>query len=102
MSVNHISPVQEAIIKAACAYFEITEDILLSGTTHNICYMRWCCFYLIKKNTFLSVKFIGNRFKKQRPAGSNGIDTIESRKPIYMQTVCDLRTIAEKAGILDF
>lgn len=96
-----ISKVQEAIVTAACAHFEVTEDILINDTTFNVAYMRWCVFYLVKKNTFLTERFIGYRLKRKICAVRNGIETIEARK-IYRKTVEDLKKIAESAGFLDY
>jgi|GEM_PF-5371210 len=96
-----VSKVQEAIVEAACQHFGVTEDILISGTTFNVAYMRWCVFFLVKRNTMLSERFIGYRLKRKICAVRNGIETIEARK-IYRQTVEDLKEIARIAGISDY
>lgn len=94
-----INQVQENIIRAACNHFNVTEDILITGTIYLIVYMRWCVVYLIRKNTELNDRFIGSRLKLGRNAVNNGIENIEVRKKIYRQTMDDLRKIAEIAGI---
>jgi hypothetical protein len=94
-----INQVQEDIIRAACQHFNITEEILISGTIYLIVYMRWCILYLVNKNTELNDRFMGSRLKLGRNAVNNGIENIEVRKKIYRQTMDDLRKIAEIAGI---
>lgn len=101
METVFINQIQENIIKAACQHFEITEELLISGTSFNIAYMRWCVFYLVKQHTLLNEKFIANRLKKLRNAFRNGVETIEIRKKIYGQTVDDLRKIEKLAGLSD-
>lgn len=100
MSVETVTnPTQERIIRSVCEYFEITEEQLINNSTYDFVEARWLYFYLTKKNTNLSVKAIGQRVRKDRPAVRNGLDNIEVRKRIYVQTVSDLKKIAEKAGI---
>lgn len=94
-----INKLQEDIIKAACKHFDVSEELLINGTEHNYVYMRWCVFYLVKKHTTLSEKFIANRLKRMRQAFRNGVETIEIRKKIYVQTVYDLKEITKNAGI---
>jgi chromosomal replication initiation ATPase DnaA len=95
-------PVQERIIQCICNQYSITEDQLKNGTTFYFVYLRWIVFYLSKNHTILSDKQIGNRLKKQRNAVRNGIETIEVRLKIkYGQTVNEVKTIRELAGISD-
>ena len=92
-------PVQERVIKAACEHFEISEENLLKDTQYNVAYMRHLCYYLIKKNTNFSQRFIGFRFKQSRGPVRYGIELIDATKNIYSPTLADLTKIAEKAGI---
>lgn len=99
MEAAYINQTQESIVKAACIHFEITEENLISGTSFDIAYMRWCVFYLVRQHTQLNEKFIANRLNKLRNAFRNGVETIEVRKKIYGQTVDDLRKIEKLAGL---
>ena len=95
----YVIPLQEAIIKAACEHFEINENTLLNEKQFNVAYMRHLCFYLIKKNTSLSNRFIGFRFKQSKGPVQYGIEIIESIRNVNASTLTDLRKIAEKSGI---
>lgn len=98
----YTNPVQEKIIKAACNHFEISEPELLSITAYNVAYMRHICFYLIKCNTMLSKSAIGFRFNKTKSPVEHGIDIISCTKSKYVQTLGDIKKIAEKAGISEY
>lgn len=98
----HKDPVQEKIITAVCAYFQITEDDLKQGSSFTVVRMRWLSWYLTKKNTFLSAAEIGKRMGYSRNAVDNGVENIICQKKIYVQTVCNLKEIAQKAGISEF
>ncbi len=95
-------PLQETIIKAGCDHFEINEKDLLSSTEIHVAEMRFILFYLIKKNTKLSERFIGARFNKSKSPVRYGIDIIDCTKEKYVQTMYHLKKIAEKAGNLEF
>lgn len=100
--LNHI---QERIIIAACAHFDVSELQLLTETDYHYVYIRQLCFYLVSENTVLNPRFIGCRFNRSRNAVKYGIEIIDSRvciaktKNIYGQTLGDLNKIAELAAI---
>jgi chromosomal replication initiation ATPase DnaA len=98
----HKNAIQEKIITAVCEHFNVTEEQLLQSKSFDVAYMRWICFYLTKKNTFLSAREIGERFKLTVKPVQTGIENVICRKKIYAQTMRSLKEIAEKAGILDF
>lgn len=90
---------QEKIIAAALQHFGVTEEVLLNATSTQGAYMRFCCFFLVKKETLLNHTAIGKRFNRGRNTVVYGINTIAGTKDIYRQTLGDLKIISELAGL---
>lgn len=87
----------QAIKKAACQYFEITEDRLMKDSTPTVANIRFLCFWLIGKNTHLKDYMIGQAFDMSRSGVLYGVELIEAHKDIYRQTLDNLRCIARIA-----
>lgn len=97
--IEFLNAMQEKIVAATVQHFGINEATLTKGTSYRVAYMRWCCFYLVKENTQLTIEVIGKRLCKTRTPVYNGIETISVHRKIYGQTKDDIRKIAEIAGI---
>lgn len=95
-------PLMERIIRAACAYWEITEEQLLEKSTETfIAYRRKICFYLIKTHVMLSYARIAVRFGLKDPWNiSCAVDEIDSTKNIYPQTTRDIEAVLQIANNL--
>lgn len=95
-------PMIERIIRAACAYWDITEEELLKRTTeHYVAYRRKVCFFLIKKHNPMSYGRIAARFTLKDPGYiSRSVEEIEATKNIYTQTSHDLNAILQIANNL--
>jgi hypothetical protein len=57
---------QEVIIEAVCQHFGLSKLDLETRKDHNTAYIRDICFYLIKKETYLSDEQIGQELKRGR------------------------------------
>src|SRR5436190_19316077 len=93
-------PIIERIIRAACAYFDCTEEQLLQRSSEAlIAYRRKLCFYLVKNEAVsISNARIAKRFNLKDPWHiSCCIEEIETQKTIYPQTSRDLKAILEIA-----
>lgn len=92
------TPNVERIIRAACAYFDCTEEeLLLRSSETYIAYRRKLCFFLIKRQTVsVSYSRIAKRFKLADPWHiSKCIAEVETQQEIYPQTARDLKAILE-------
>lgn len=98
-----ISPVDreimEAIIKATCVYYEITEEQLIAiSKKSEATAVRRQCFYLIRQNTNISNENISQRLQLSRSPVSRGHGIIEIHKKIYAHTSHALKGIAALAN----
>jgi chromosomal replication initiation ATPase DnaA len=96
-------PMTERIIRAACAYFDISEEQLTERSNETtIVYRRNLVMYLIKDNVVnISQARIGHRLGLiGHSTVSRAIDTIAAQKNIYAQTKHDLNSILEIANNL--
>lgn len=95
-------PMVEAIIAAACQYFNCSEDDLMKKSSEaDIVYRRKICFYLIKQNVIMTYSRIANRFGlKDGWNVSRVIDEIDSTKGIYPQITRDIESVRKLANIL--
>lgn len=82
-----------AVIEGVCEYFDVSEDLLMSGENSSIVNMRYLCFYLITKNTSLKDYVIAEVFGKTRTTVCYGIRQIDWQKNIYAQTLNNLRGV---------
>jgi chromosomal replication initiation ATPase DnaA len=95
-------PMSEKIITAACMYFKITEDVLISKELNkDTVYKRQLCYYLLKEDGDISFCAIGRRFQHfGHNAAYKGHDKIAAHKNIYTQVRHDLANIRLIAGTL--
>jgi hypothetical protein len=87
----------QAVKKAACQYFDITEERLLEDSMPTVVNIRFLCFWLIGQNTPLKDYMIGELFGKARSSVLYGVGLIDAHKDIYRQTLDNLRGIARIA-----
>jgi|SRR5579871_1933134 len=88
----------EAVKKAACEYYEISETDLIESGAYEIANLRYLCFWLIMENTKLKDYVIADIFNKKRSTVIYGVGLIEIHKEIYRQTLDKLKAIAELAN----
>jgi chromosomal replication initiation ATPase DnaA len=95
-------PMIERIIRAACAYFDITEDELKQKSQcDDVVYRRKLCYYLIRQEVIISNARIAQRFGyKDADWVSKSIEEIEARKGIFPQISRDLTAILQIANNL--
>lgn len=94
-------PLLERIIKAACLYWDITEDELINGKANDQKYCKHVCWYLIKENVNISDHRIGQRFNNEKHSTVlRAIDKIRTQKKIYAQTLHDIRKVMDIANTL--
>ena len=92
----------EAIIKATCEYYGITEATLLADEKEMAATaIRRQCYFLISQNTDIKADKIAKRFKRSRMAVVRGASIIESHKAIYAQTSRSLKAIVMLANTFD-
>jgi chromosomal replication initiation ATPase DnaA len=87
----------QAIKKATCQYFDITEERLMEDSTPTVANIRFLCFWLIGHNTHLKDYMIGQAFDKARSSVLYGVSLIDAHKDIYRQTLDNLKGIARIA-----
>lgn len=89
----------EAVINAACIFFQVERDELIAGT--KLAKSRHLCFYIISNNTHLNEKTIGAIFGKGRTAVQYGISQTQVHKKIYRQTLGSINGIVAIANTFD-
>jgi chromosomal replication initiation ATPase DnaA len=102
----HILPkdkeIMEAVIRATCQYFEITEDELINTSKKkNPVEVKRLCIYLIMKNSDLKDYAVAERFGITRTPVNDGVEIIDTHKKIYRQTSDNLREIAAIANTFE-
>lgn len=89
-----VKPIYEAIIDAACQYFSISRDELMRPSCcPDDVYRRRLCFFLIKKETGMSLRRIGSMFGMTGENVRVSVDTIDSTKDVYTWVKRDLSNI---------
>ncbi len=68
---------EDLIIKAVCTHFGIEKQALISLRDHNSSYIRYICFYLIRKHTFLSYYKISNLLQRSDCMSTVGYSKVE-------------------------
>lgn len=69
---------QEVIIEAVCQHFGISRQDLEERRDHEAAYMRDICFYLIRKETYLSYVKIGPTLKRGHCVAHAGLVKTEN------------------------
>jgi chromosomal replication initiation ATPase DnaA len=94
--------IANAIVRATCEVFEISEEALRSDNRATIANMRQMVYFLMKKYTDMKDYNIGARMgKSSRHAISFGVEKIETHKRIYRQTMDELCMIVERANTFE-
>lgn len=89
-----------AVISAACEYYGITKDQLISE--RSLAHARQKCYYIIIKSTTGLYDYdIGNYFNKGRTSVQYGIALVDSHKVFYRQVLGDLNNIIALANNFD-
>lgn len=92
----------EAIIKATCVYYSLTEEELVrADKSMDSTAARYQCFYLIAINTSIKPKRIGHRLCKSRQVVLKAKGIIELHKTIYGQTRDTLKAIVAIANTFE-
>lgn len=89
----------EAVINAACIFFQIGREELINGTT--MAKPRHLCFYIISNNTHLNEKAIGGVFRKARTTVQYGISQMQVHTKIYRQTLGNMQSIVAIANTFE-
>jgi chromosomal replication initiation ATPase DnaA len=91
--------IMEAIIKAACEHYDISEDVLMTVTKKpEATSIRHECMYLIISNTGLKDYAVADRFGITRTPLKRGVEIIETHRTIYRQTLDNLNAIVAIAN----
>ena len=89
---------KNVILEISCRVSGIDKDRLLTGKDEIARNLRQQCFYLLQKNTNLSLKNIASIFGMSRNVIKYGIETIEVHSKLYVDTLRSLRTIVKTAN----
>jgi hypothetical protein len=87
-----------AIKQAVCKIYEITERDLLTNVSYSIAYLRFYCFWLLMRNTYIKDYAIAEAFGKTRSTVNYGVEQVDSQKDVYQETLKQLKMIAETAN----
>lgn len=88
----------ETVIQAACNFYEISREELLTRQQTEVSQIRFICFYIISRNTSCKDHAIGSMFMRKRDAVRYGIDVVDTHKKIYPQTLRNLNTVIDIAN----
>ncbi len=86
------------ILEISCRVNGINKDQLLSCKDEASRDLRRQCFYLLQKNTNLSLNNIASMFGMSRNSIKYGIETIQVHSKLYVDTLRSLRTIVNTAN----
>lgn len=84
----------DQIINAVCNHFGVDRQELEIRKDHQSAYMRDICFYLIKKETYLSHKMIGGTLKRGECVSRAGLVKTEN-----LLSIKDRRILADLSKI---
>jgi len=84
----------DTIINSTCTYFGIDRSII-AMPGRQFTKIRRICFFLISKNTDISVPQIAQLFNKDRSEATRGIDLITAHNNIYASFTHQIRDIVE-------
>lgn len=93
--------VANAIIKAACDYYEIDKGELMGQKCTSVSDIRHMCLYLIDSNTSLKREKIGKIFNQSRFPVIYAVDKIDTHKRIYIRTLHALNDIVNLANTFE-
>lgn len=96
-------PVEERIIDAACIYWNVEREYFhQKDTDRNLTYRKGIIYYLIKKSTTYSFKFMAGKFGflSHQPV-KRLVDNLDSTKNIYKQHFNDMEQILALANKLN-
>lgn len=101
--LSFISPqdkeIMEAVIKATCDFFEVTEEEMLTiSNKPDAANIRRLAIYLIMTSTSLKPAAVADRFKVSRFPIISAVDIIDTHRKIYKQTAYSLNSIATIAN----
>ena len=99
MAAPNDKEIMESVIKAACQYYEISEDELMNQSKKaDPVAIRRMSMYLIMKNTSLRDYVVAERFGITRTPLNDSVGIIEVHAKIYRQTSGTLQAIANIAN----
>ncbi len=87
----------EAIVVAATEHYEIDIKTLLNSTDRDIVTVRQHCFFLVKINTTVGLRYISMMFNKSETSVWHGIDKISNHSCVYPDTMSNLKKMIEIA-----
>lgn len=105
MDATHIlekpKPLQELIIEATCAYYNVTRDELFSrNRQQTLVSKRHICFYIIKHETNMSDYLLAQSLHYSRSSIQNAVEKVAGEKDIYKQVSTEIDDILSIVGDL--
>lgn len=85
----------EAVLCAACKYFEIERDRLFVDASYSVVNIKQMCIYLMKVNTKMSDRDLAEYLSISKSSVGSSVEKIRVHKNIYSDTMNGLRKICE-------
>lgn len=89
-----VLPAHDLVISAACSYYGVTKDELLSASmSREHSRRKGLVFYVIREMCQMTPKDIARVCNTSRQNAAHAIGTAEGQVKVYLLSICDYRNI---------